>query len=75
MFVGLTPAHRLLAAPLQRVQTHSGPWTNQLIAGFAQEVDLVSDAEHPAQSAAVSGGLGFGAGCCGADRQFIDLLS
>ena len=58
----LTSAHRLLAAPLQRLQTQAGPRADQLVAGFAHEVNLVSNAKHPAQSAAVGGGLWFGAG-------------
>lgn len=58
----LTSAHWLLAAPLKRIQTHSSSWANQLVARFAQEVDLVSDTKHPAQSAAMSRGLWFGAG-------------
>lgn len=57
-----TAAHRLLAAPLQGLLTHSGPGANQLVARLAQEVDLVSDAKHPAESAAVGRRFGPGAG-------------
>lgn len=58
----LTSAHGLLAAPPQGLLAHAGPRPDQLVARLTQEVDLVSDAEDPAQPAAVSGGLGFGAG-------------
>lgn len=57
-----TVAHGLLATPLQGVQAHLGLWTNQHVARLAKEVDFMSNAKHFAQSAAMSGGLWFGAG-------------
>lgn len=58
-------ALRMLAAPPQRGQTHAAPWTNQLVARPAEEVDLVSYGKHPSQSASMSGAVGSGTGSCG----------
>lgn len=58
----LTSALGLPAAPAQRLQTLPGARANQLVAGLAQEVDLVADTKHPAQAAAEGRRLRFGAG-------------
>lgn len=40
-------AYGLLATPPEGLQTHSGLWAQQLVAGFTQEVNLVSQSKHP----------------------------
>lgn len=69
---GPTSAGGLLAAPPQRGQTHAAPRTSQLVAGRAEKVNLVSDREHPSESAPVSRGGGPGAGSCGKTTSLAD---
>lgn len=59
-----TAAGGLLAAPSAGLQTHAAPWTRQLVARRADEVDLVSNCKHPSESASKCGNRKFGTGCC-----------
>lgn len=58
----LTLAVGLPAAPSQGLEALPGPGAHQFVARLTQEVNLVPDTEHPAQAAAKSWSLRFGAG-------------
>lgn len=59
-----TAALGLRATPFPSLQTHAAPWTNQLVARRAYEVDLVSNSKHPSKPASISRDRKFGTGRC-----------